>query len=174
MRRIIMWVQVFTAMGVIIGIGLVILQLQQNAKLSRFQIATDLRLNRDNDRNVIKGEQFSTTLAKLQTTPQAVTDAELIQFDAHARSLASELHLRRVLADVGIFEGDWTGWLEAESCDLFNNPIGRAWLKVQRQTTDDGVIGAMNQDILEELERRSVECDNRSSFLKFVREKQTQ
>jgi hypothetical protein len=153
-------------MGLIIGIGLVILQLQQNEKLLRFQIATDLRMNRHNDRNVTRGEQYSTTLAKLQTAPEGMTDAELVQFDAHARSLTSELFFRRLLAEEDILKGNWRNWLKAESCDLFNNRIGRAWLKIQGQ--------AIDQEVIDELEQRLGECASLPSFLKSVREGQTQ
>ena len=119
-------------------------------------------MSRDADRYATRGEEYSATLAKLQTTPESLTDAELLQFDAHARSLVSELDLRRMLAEAGIFEGDWRLWLRAESCDLFDNPVGRTWLKVQKETADE--------EIIDELENRLGECASLPSFLKTVRE----
>ena len=95
MHRVRKWSELLGIMSLIIGIGLVILQLRQNEQLVRFQIASEVRMNRDNDRNVTRGDQYSTTLAKLQTTPEDMTDAELVEFDAHARSLTSELFFRK-------------------------------------------------------------------------------
>jgi hypothetical protein len=169
MRRIENWIELVGVIGLLIGIGLVILQLQQNETLLSFQIASDLRVNRDNDRNTIIGEQYATTLAKLQTAPEKLTDAELVQFDVHARSLTSELDFRRLLAAEGIFKGDWKNWLRAETCDLFNNPIGRAWLDMQDQTTGQST----DQELVDELEQRLIECASRPSFLQSVRDKQT-
>ncbi len=166
MHRVRKWGELLGIMSLVVGVGLVILQLRQNEQLVRFQIASEVRMNRDNDRNVTRGDQYSTTLAKLQTTPEDMTDAELVQFDAHARSLISELQLRRILAENGIFQGDWKSWLQAESCDLFDNPIGRAWLKTQGPS--------FGEEMIDELEHRIGECASRTSFLKSVREGQSQ
>jgi len=166
MHRIREWVELLSVIGLIIGIGPVILQLRQNEEILGFQIATDLRVSRDNGRNVTRGERYSTNLAMLQTTPEDMTDAELVPFDAHARSLISELDLRRMLAEEDNFKGNWRNWLMAESYDLFNNRIGHAWLKIQGQ--------AIDQEMIDELEQQLGECASLPSFLKSVREGQTQ
>jgi hypothetical protein len=169
------WIEVFGVISLIIGLGLVILQLRQNEDLLRFQIATELRINRDNDRNVTRGEQYSTTLSKLQTQPENMTDAELIEFDAHAMSLVSELDLRRMLADVGIFIGDWRTWLRAETCAVFDNPIGRIWLHTKSNSIDQEIIDQeiIDQEIIEELKQRITTCEKYPSFLKSVRDSQS-
>lgn len=169
MRHIRNWVELLSVVGLFIGIALVILQLRQNEELIRFQIATDLRVNQDANRSAIRGEQFSRTLAKVQTAPETLTDAELLEFDAHARSIVSELDFRRTLAGVGIFKGDWTSWLESETCTLLNNSVGHTWLEVQRETQSQ----VINDEMLDELERRLRECSSRASFLEAVRDIQT-
>jgi hypothetical protein len=139
----------------------VILQLRQNEELIRFQIATEIRVNQDNNRNAIKGEQFSRTLANIQSSPESLTDEELLQFQAHARSLLNELTFRRILAEAGIFKGDWTTWLKSETCELLDNSVGRTWLKTQSQ--------AIDEEMLTELDRRLTECGGRPSFIEAVR-----
>jgi hypothetical protein len=170
MRNVKNLIELITVVGLIIGIGLVILQLRQNEQLIRFQIATEFRFNQDNNRNAIKGDDFSTTLAKLQTAPENLTDDELLEFQAHARSLVSELGMRRVLSDVGIFEGDWRSWLQPETCDLMNNSIGRVWLEMERQV----IVRSLDDEMLDELERRLAECSDQPSFLESVRRDQLQ
>ena len=96
MQRALAWMQVLSAVGVLIGIVLVILQLQQNENLLRLQLATELRLNRDADRNVIRGVTFSETLAKLSGDPQKLTDAVLHQFQAHGVASYEVLQRRRL------------------------------------------------------------------------------
>ena len=155
------WIELLTLVGVFIGLGLVILQLRQNEELIRFQIATEIRVNQDNNRNVVRGEQYSRTMAKLHTSPKSLTDEELLQFQAHARSLLNELTFRRILAEVGIFKGDWKFWLELETCELFDNSVGRTWLKIQSQ--------AIDEEMLNELDRRLAECGGRPSFIEAVR-----
>jgi hypothetical protein len=168
MRRAKNWIEIISVVSLLVGLGLVIAQLRQNEKLMRFQIATEFRFNQDENRNAVKGENFSQTLAKLQTTPASLTDAELLEFQAHARSLVSELDMRRRLAEVGIFKGDWRGWLQPETCDLMNNAVGRAWLKLRRKAPDQ----ILDDEILAELDLRVQQCDERPSFLKSVREEQ--
>ncbi len=162
------WIEILTVVGLLVGLGLVVVQLRQNEELIRFQIATEFRFNQDENRNAVKGERFSETLAKIQTAPESLTDAELLEFQAHARSLVSELDMRRVLAGVGIFKGDWRTWLQPETCDLMDNPIGRAWLKTNRKAP----VPMLDIEMLDELERRLEECDDRPSFLESVRQEQ--
>lgn len=150
MNRVARSMQVARAMGVPIGLVLVLLQLQQNEQLLRFQIATDLRINRDSDRNVTRGEEYATTLAKPQLTPQDPTDAELVEFNAHAASIFHELTLRRLLLEQGIFEGDWKNWLIPQTCEILDNPLGRRWLDFD----DNGPSG----EVRAELRRRVDEC----------------
>ena len=162
MRSVKNWIELLSLVAVFIGLGLVILQLRQNEELIRFQIATEVRVNQDNNRNSIKGEQFSRALAKLQTSPESLTDEELLQFQAHARSHLNELDFRRVLAEAGIFKGDWTAWLESESCELFDNSVGRTWLKLKKSQ-------AIDEEMVNELDRRLTECGGRPSFIEAVR-----
>ena len=168
MRRAKNWIEIISVVSLLVGLGLVIAQLRQNEKLIRFQIATEFRFNQDENRNAVKGENFSVTLAKIQTTAESLTDAELLEFQAHARSLVSELDMRRRLAEVGIFKGDWRGWLQPETCDLMNNAVGRAWLKISRKAPDQ----ILDDEILAELDRRLQKCDERPSFLQSVRKEQ--
>jgi hypothetical protein len=171
---------IVTVLGLLIGLGLVIAQLHQNEQLIRFQIATEFRFNQDANRAAIKGEDFSKALAKLQTDPESLRVDELLQFQAHARSLVSELDMRRVLATVGIFESDWRAWLQPETCDLMDNSVGRAWVEAKRAEQvwleTQGTVPSREPDdeILDELERRLEECSERPSFLKSVRYEQIQ
>jgi hypothetical protein len=159
MQRALAWMQILSAVGVLVGIVLVILQLQQNEKLLRLQLATELRINRDADRNVIRGETYSETLAKLAGDAQELSDAELHQFHAHAASIYDELHLRRMLFETGVFMGDWRAWLTEERCLLFDNPTGRAWLA--------WVATDSNDEIIAELQGRIAECGE--GFIEHVR-----
>ena len=168
MRPVRNWIDLLSVLGLFVGIALVILQLRQNEELIRFQIATELRVNQDANRSAIRGERFSSTLIKVQTAPEELTDAELLEFDAHARSIVSELDFRRSLAAAGIFKGDWTRWLESETCTSLDNSVGHTWLEVQRKTGDP----AIDHQMLDELEQRLGECAGRTSFLKTVRESQ--
>ena len=161
MRSVKNWIEFLTVVGVFIGLGLVILQLRQNEELIRFQIATKIRVNQDNNRSAIKGEQFSRTLARLQTSPESLADEELLQFQAHARSLLNELTFRKILAEVGIFKGDWTVWLVPETCELFDNSVGRTWLRIHGQEIDEEMVNELN--------RRLTECESRPSFIEAVR-----
>lgn len=165
------WIEVFGVITLIMGLVLVIFQLRQNQELIRFQIATELRVSRDSDRNVTRGEQYSTTLAKLQNKPESLTDAELMEFDAHALSLVSELQLRRMLAVVGIFKDDWKIWLRAETCNVFDNPIGKIWLDSKANGVEKVII---DQEIIDEIEQRIAICEEFPSFLESVRDNQTQ
>ena len=148
--------EIVGAIGVIFGIVLVILQLKQNEELLRFQIATELRVNRDNERLSKRDGDYPDVLAKLQAN-ETLSPSELQLFNATAMSIASELDLRRMLAEVGIFKGNWRDWLMIESCDLLNNYTGRAWHQYHQQFNSENT-DQLDNEILSELSRRLNEC----------------
>ena len=164
MSRIKDYIELLGAIGIIIGIVLVILQLQQNEQLLRFQIATELRVNRDNDRLSLRGSNYSTTLAKVQSNLD-LTPAELVEYSAHANTILSELDLRRMLAEAGIFKANWKTWLTEETCELFNNKTGHSWLKMKLSYTTMGP-GVVENEILDEITNRIKKCPPSFSILK--------
>ncbi len=164
MNRIKDYIEFLGAIGIIVGIVLVILQLQQNEQLLRFQIATELRVNRDNDRLSIRGSDYSATLAKAQSGLE-LTPSELVEFNAHANSIMSELDLRRMLAGAGIFTADWKNWLTEETCELFSNKVGRSWIQMKLSYSVMGP-GVVENDILEEISKRVKKCPPSFSTLK--------
>lgn len=175
MRDVKNLIEIVSILALLIGLGLVIAQLRQNEQLVRFQIATEFRFNQDVRRAVIQGEDFSKALAKLHSAPESLTDEELLQFQAHAQSLVSELDMRRILADTGIFQSDWRVWLQPETCDLLDNSVGRVWVEtLKEQQVWDSTRGTVPNfqvydEMLVELERRLGECPDRPSFMKSMR-----
>jgi hypothetical protein len=142
------WIQIASAGAVLVGVALVVVQLRQNEELLRYQIATELRANRDSVRSAILGENYSETLAKLSEPPDTLTDAELNQFSANAFSIYYELSHRAQLFYEGIFVGDWTKWLLEDRCLLFNNMTGLAWLDwVAELKGEDPVVEQIRQDL---------------------------
>jgi hypothetical protein len=170
MRNFERWIEIVGVISLVVGIGLVFMQMRQNEELLRFQIATDLRVNRDHDRMTLRGEDYSVTLAKLQKDPADLTDEELVRFDAHVWSLVQELDLRRQLADEDIFVGDWRLWLEDERCLLLNNPIGGVWLETQRKKVEADYHGAMDEELLRAIEEHLAHCPDQQTFLEAVRD----
>ncbi|MFK8042177.1 hypothetical protein [Congregibacter sp.] len=141
------WIQLVSVAALLIGVVLVVVQLQQNEELLRFQLATDLRANRDSLRTATLGEDYSSTLAKLNNV-DTLNPAELQQFSAHAFSVYYELSHRWQLFDEGIFVGDWTRWLLDDRCLLFNNPTGQAWLNWMTEVTEgDDIIEQIRKDL---------------------------
>jgi hypothetical protein len=142
------WVQVASAVAVLVGVFLVVVQLRQNEELLRYQIATELRGNRDSVRTAILGEDYSETLAKLSGPTSQLTAAELHRFSAHAFSIYYELTHRKQLFDGGIFVGDWTTWLFEDRCLLFDNMTGKAWLDwLDNAAGGDVIVEQVRKDL---------------------------
>lgn len=134
------WIQIASTVAVLAGVLLVVIQLKQNEELLRFQIATELRSNRDALRNTVLGENYSQTLAKLADPSSTLTEAELHQFNAHAMSVFYELTHRHQLTEAGIFIGGWQTWLLEDRCLLFGNPTGAAWLDWMNEANGGGMV----------------------------------
>lgn len=159
MDRFLAWVQILTALGVLAGLAMVLVQLEQNEELVRLQLATEIRGVRDANRTALRGENYSETLAKVNAGKE-LSDAELLQFLMHADSLYEELTLRQFFTEVGVFKGGYKSWLVVESCETLNNEVGRAWL-------DYGLMLYPEDEVIKHLVERINEC--KSSFIEFMR-----
>ena len=164
--RFVRWLQILGPIGVLLGVALVIAQLNQTQNLVRLQLYTDIDLNRQQLDSTVLGEDFSLTLAKIRSSPDQLTDAELYQFEAYADSLIRQFDLYRILYDEGVFTIDWRFHVRNQVCATFNHPVGRFHLELRKNANNSTVL---HQELYEQVNR----CGDEDSlgYIEFIRDR---
>lgn len=158
------WMQILAPIGMLLGVVLVIAQLNQTQNLVRLQLYTEIELNRQQLDSTVLGEEFSLTLAKLRSSPNQLTDAELYQFEAYADSLIRQLDLYRVLYDQGVFTIDWRFHVRNQVCTSFNHPVGRSHLELRKNAINSTEL---HQELVEQVNRCAQE--DGPGYIEFIR-----
>ena len=98
------WLQVIGSFGVIFGLILVALQIQQNTVLVRAELvsnASDAWINIDASK---QSENFASVLAKSIVNPQELTTAEILELDGYLFTYIDQLDRDRDLYNLGVFD----------------------------------------------------------------------
>ena len=126
------WLQVGANVGLLAGLILVALQLNQADFLTRNQLLSDQLSDRMNTMGSMLGENPAETIAKAVMQPEELTDAELIIMDSWmSREMISARRVKE-LADSGIYpEEVWNQHRTVIDYALASR-FGRTWWDLAR------------------------------------------
>jgi hypothetical protein len=125
------WVQTITGIAIVVGLALVVIELQQNrdavsSQLSNdgFQIYTDFG-------TAMLGEDAADVIAKACETPSELTTADLVILDFFYSELERRTLRLKTLEERGGFYGDeWRTNKLGNWTMLFETSVGRAYWKL--------------------------------------------
>jgi hypothetical protein len=125
------WVQTITGIAIMVGLALVVIELQQNrdavsSQLSNdgFQIYTDFG-------TAMLGEDAADVIAKACETPSELTTADLVILDFFYSELERRTLRLKTLEERGGFYGDeWRTNKLGNWTMLFETSVGRAYWKL--------------------------------------------
>ena len=124
------WVQISTAVSILIGLGLVIWELQQVKTLARAQLTSDSIAIYTDIRTAILGEQASHAIAKACLNPESLTPSETVVVHQYYLAQANLLSRLAIHTDRdGVYPSGY--WQEQM---WYLNPIleseyGREWFQ---------------------------------------------
>ncbi len=121
------WLQVIGSFGLLAGLILVALQIQQNTVLVRAELvsnASDAWINIDASK---QSESFASVLAKSIVNPQELTTAEILELDGYLFTYIDQLVRDRDLYDLGVFDTPPESLVQGSLNDYFGNQFARAW-----------------------------------------------
>ena len=126
------WLQLISNIGVIIGLIVLIYEVNQSnsyAEADNASVSAGLAVNREIS---VVGENAAAILAKAIDDPDSLNTQELVVIDAYHRQLLMELMNQAYQAELGIFSDDWEeGWGNYIRLHL-DYPFGRKWWSLQR------------------------------------------
>jgi len=136
--------QVIGTFGVLAGLILVALQIQQSTNLVRAELysnADDGWINIDASK---QSENFASVLAKSIVNPQELTDAEILELDGYLFTYLDQLDRDRALYTQGIFENPTASLVANSLYDYFGNEFSRVWWAETKWKFDPAIVEAID------------------------------
>ena len=121
------WLQVIGNFGVLAGLILVAVQIQQNTVLVRAELLSnewDAWISIDASK---QSERFASVLAKSIVNPQELNAAEILELDGYLFSYIDQLIRDRELYDLGVFDTPLETQISGSLSDYFGNQFARVW-----------------------------------------------
>jgi hypothetical protein len=136
------WIQSITGIAVVIGIGLVILELQQNREATMSQLSSEAFQMISQFHTSVLGDQPAEALAKACEQPKELTTEELVVLDHYYSDLVFRTTRVRRLGQRGGFYGEdeWKNNVGQWNL-MFETPAGRAYWKTFPHDSDLREVG---------------------------------
>ena len=150
------WLQIFGNLGLLIGLILVALQINQATYLVQSQLVSDQYSDRMNARGVMMGEKPADAFAKAVVDPELLTDAELVVMDAWMAREISYWARVKILSDTGVYPAVIWEQHRTEADYALASKFGRTWWALSRDqyaqndagfaSAIDAVVQALPED----------------------------
>ena len=122
------WLTLGANVGILAGLILVAVQIQQNSQLVRMQLVNEGNLSSNEIWVSATGEKPLEAIAKSIENPEELTFAEFLVVDLYLFSNMNLLYRSYELAREGIFDAaDWQSSVEALAPYFIANKFGRIW-----------------------------------------------
>ena len=126
------WLQIFTNLAVVIGIGILIYEINQNKQLVDAQLSYDTWTMYHGELVAMMGETPERSLAKLLTSPDDLSQEDIIVLDKYLTAQFARWRMLQGLQLTGEFGRDWTPAVARDSVRFLNSPFGRQWWEQNR------------------------------------------
>jgi hypothetical protein len=161
------WLQVLGNIGLIAGLALVAIQINQNTQLARIQLIHDSMLANQNMHLVLAGENPGTVWSKAIFEPEMLSDEEMVVADRILRANWARVMRLDVLYQLGFDLFDPTAVAAVTVFDYLGTEFSMAWWYDPSQAPNPTYAKTMNE-ILESLPNHSTYEKDR---LNRIREK---
>ena len=145
------WIQLASGVAIMIGLGLVLWELNQNEQLTRVQIAQGTFTEMSTEQTSLYGENVARTLGRACTKPSQLSEEELVVLDSFFQNQMVRVMRLKSQADLAGFNAPWKRDGVAHTRRIARYPQGKSWLKlfVSRLATTDAELAAFIEEQLE-------------------------
>ena len=160
MKNLANWAQVFGTLGLLMGIGLVIYELQQTRQLAIIQVRAASFTDSEAIDALLVGENLAETMVRIEDPNAEITKEDLLRYDGFAYARIRDLKRDVWLAKQGFYSKDWTEYIhKAAACYYFGHDVGRAYLRSPALPHDD---------VAERLSELAADCSDQGDYLQFM------
>lgn len=122
------WVQVATAIAVLVGLALVIYELRQTKELTRLQLTQASSDEIQSEQIALLGENGASALRKACLAPETLTDDELFVVHYFFRNRVTRVFRYKEQDDLADFDNNWRAEGGRQLNEIAGYPQGKAWL----------------------------------------------
>ena len=126
------WFQIFGNVGLLVGLVLIALQINQATYLVRSQLVSDQYSDRMSARVAMMGEHPADTFAKAVFEPEQLTDSELVVMDAWMDREISYWRRVKQLTDTGVYPPEIWQQHSTQVDYALASKFGRSWWTLSR------------------------------------------
>ena len=126
MTKINPWLNLAANVGVIAGLVLVAVQINQNSEITRAQIANDYFLADMNLELKMMGEDPASSWVKAVYTPDEITEQDAVILDRYFNYGVVQILRLQEMNELGLAPDDWEDRVDYLSWHL-GNEVGRRW-----------------------------------------------
>jgi len=128
------WLTIVANVGLLVGMALVVYQIDQNSQLARMALVNEGNVASNQFWANLMGENPTDVIAMAVECPEAMTYSDFIAMDAFLFTGMNILYRDYALAQEGIFtEEDWQESVEAYASWYLANSFGRVWWHEEAQ-----------------------------------------
>lgn len=122
------WLSIAANVGLLVGMGLVVYEINQNSKLARMALVNEGNVASNQFWANLMGERPTDVITMAVECPEMMSYSDFMAMDAYLGTGMSLLHRNYELAQEGIFtDKDWQESVEGYAAWYLGNPFGRTW-----------------------------------------------
>ena len=123
------WVQIFTGIAVLVGLGLVVWELRQSREIALAQLTSDFYMMNSQHNSALMGENPAEVIEKACDSPEELTKSEYRVLRSRFGEVLDRMRRSRSIAEQsGLMSDDeWRTWATGNFGVIFNTHPGRAW-----------------------------------------------
>ena len=137
-QQLVDWVQIITGLAVVVGIGLVIWELQQAREIARFEQFNTSFAQYSARVHTQMGENAASAVAKACDHPDDLTTEEMFVLDRYYTDVLNNIReplLANKLSD-GLNANEWEVWAPGNFSVIFSTEYGRWWFENSNWETE--------------------------------------
>ena len=132
LSKVASWLSIAANVGLLVGMGLVVYEINQNTKLARMALVNEGNVASNQFWANLMGDSPADVIAMAAECPEMLTYSDFMSMDAYLGTGLSLLHRNYELAREGIFnDRDWQESVEGYASWYLGNPFGQAWWDIE-------------------------------------------
>ena len=141
------WLTLVTNVGLITGLILVAMQINQSRHLVRGELGTQQRDYYSSIFSAVSGEDIRNVIAIALQDPMSLSQADAIVLNSYMHNVTGHVHRERYLKELGIFEedpADFERWVVRQ---FFGNNYSRIWWEENKDDFPTDSVRVMEDEM---------------------------
>lgn len=141
------WVQGLSALGILFGLVLVTLELNQSARLVRAELGSGSMEYRQNLLTSVRGETLAAALAQSIDDPASLTREQQVVLHAWYQDAVGQVLRQTYLLRLGVFEDPVEPFAAVQASTYFGTAWAQAWWQEHRADYPDYLRALLDAEI---------------------------